>query len=133
MSRDESQDEAGDRQQLGGLGRQLLADLYECPRDRLDDKEFIASSMEAAARAAGAVIVGSTFHRFSPCGVSGVLAIRESHLAIHTWPERGYAALDLFTCGETVDPWVAYEALKGALGASDASAVEIARPVPRDE
>ena len=110
------------------LGRQVLIDLYDCPREVLDDEKLIAASMVAAAREAGAAVVGSTFHRFSPCGVSGVVAIRESHLAIHTWPEYGYAAIDLFTCGEGVDPWVAHDALKRALGAGRGEAVELPRP-----
>ena len=54
--------------------------------------------MRAAAEAAGARIISSQFHRFSPLGVSGVVLIAESHLTIHTWPERGYAAVDVFTC-----------------------------------
>ena len=110
------------------LGRQVLIDLYDCPREVLDDEKLIASSMIAAAREAGAAVVGSTFHRFSPCGVSGVVSIRESHLAIHTWPEFGYAAVDLFTCGEGVDPWIAHDALKRALGAGRGEAIELPRP-----
>ncbi len=110
------------------LGRQVLIDLYDCPREVLDDEKLIAASMIAAAREAGAAVVGSTFHRFSPCGVSGVVAIRESHLAIHTWPEFGYAAIDLFTCGDGVDPWIAHDALKRALGAGRGEAIELPRP-----
>ena len=110
------------------LGRQVLIDLYDCPREILDDEKLIAASMIAAAREAGAAVVGSTFHRFSPCGVSGVVAIRESHLAIHTWPEFGYAAIDLFTCGDGVDPWIAHDALKRALGAGRGEAIELPRP-----
>ena len=134
-------DERGDRRRPGRsheekgflkagrrLGRQVLIDLYDCPRKVLDDEKLIAASMIAAAREAGAAVVGSTFHRFSPCGVSGVVAIRESHLAIHTWPEYGYAAIDLFTCGDGVDPWIAHDALKRALGAGRGDAIELPRP-----
>ena len=110
------------------LGRQVLIDLYDCPREILDDEKLIAATMIAAAREAGAAVVDSTFHRFSPCGVSGVVAIRESHLAIHTWPEYGYAAIDLFTCGDGVDPWIAHDALKRALGAVRGEAIELPRP-----
>ena len=110
------------------LGRQVLIDLYDCPREVLDDEQLIAASMIAAAGEAGAAVVDSTFHRFSPCGVSGVVSIRESHLAIHTWPEYGYAAIDLFTCGDGVDPWIAHDALKRALGAGRGEAIELPRP-----
>ena len=112
------------------LGRQILVDLYDCSSERLDDEEYIAEAMAEAARRAGATVIDSTFHRFSPCGVSGVLAIRESHLAIHTWPEYSYAAVDLFTCGPEIDPWRAYDALKEALGSSHGSAVEMHRGLP---
>jgi len=60
--------------------------------------------MLAAAVGCGATVLGESFHRFSPQGVSGVLIIAESHLTIHTWPEHGYAAADIFTCGTTVQP-----------------------------
>jgi S-adenosylmethionine decarboxylase proenzyme len=60
--------------------------------------------MLTAAIKCGAVILGDSFHRFSPQGVSGVVVIAESHLSVHTWPEYGYAAVDVFTCGTTVDP-----------------------------
>ena len=64
---------------------------------------------------------------FSPHGVSGVVIISESHLAIHTWPELGYAAVDLFTCGDKCDPKVAYEFLKNAFHSTKASFSELKR------
>ena len=112
---------------MKALGRHILVDLYECAPDLLNNVDHIARSMKAAAQAAGATIVDSTFHRFSPHGVSGVLAIKESHLAIHTWPEYGYAAVDLFTCGQNINPWRAYEILKAVLRADRATAVEMHR------
>ena len=87
----------------------------------------IEQSMENAAEEAGATIINSTFHHFSPYGVSGVVVIQESHLAIHTWPEYGYASVDLFTCGDTVNPWVSYQMLKDAFEAGHGSAVELKR------
>ena len=63
--------------------------------------------MISAAEAIGAHIVGQSFHKFSPQGVTGVLSIAESHLSIHTWPEYSYAAADLFTCGNDIDPQIA--------------------------
>jgi len=60
--------------------------------------------MIEAANAAGATIIGESFHQFNPVGVTGVVAIAESHLSIHTWPEYGYAAVDVFTCSESFSP-----------------------------
>ena len=111
------------------LGRQLLIDLFECPAALLDNEEFIAATMVSAARESGASVVNSTFHRFLPCGVSGVVAIRESHLAIHTWPEYGYAAVDIFTCGDSIDPEDAVPYIVTALGAGDHSIISLKRGI----
>lgn len=84
------------------LGVHWTSDLYGCDADALDDVARIESYMLEAARVANATVISSQFHKFAPQGVSGVVVIAESHLAIHTWPERGYAALDVFTCGDTI-------------------------------
>jgi len=89
---------------LESLGTHILLDLKECDSARLDDLEFIQTTLVESARLAQATIVGHTFHKFSPQGVTGVVAIAESHICIHTWPEYDYAAVDIFTCGDTVDP-----------------------------
>ena len=65
----------------------------------LKDGEKLEQALRAAAAAMGAAVVTATFHQFSPYGISGVVIIQESHLTIHTWPEYGYAAVDIFTCG----------------------------------
>lgn len=62
----------------------------------------------------GATIVTETFRQFEPHGVSGVVVIAESHVAIHTWPEHGYAAVDLFTCGDTVNAAAIRDGLKSS-------------------
>lgn len=80
-----------------------------------------------SAKKAGATIISSSFHHFSPQGVSGVVVIAESHLAIHTWPEYGYAAVDVFTCGQTVDTFTAYRYLKEKLGAQFIKSYEMNR------
>jgi S-adenosylmethionine decarboxylase proenzyme len=61
------------------------------------------------------------FHQFSPQGVSGVVVIAESHICIHTWPEYGYAAADIFTCGDSVQPEKVAEIILGKLGGSSHS------------
>ncbi len=109
------------------LGRHLLVEFYGCDPDALNDVRGIEETMVRAAEEAGATVIKSVFHLFNPHGVSGVVVIAESHLAIHTWPEYGYAAVDLFTCGETVDPWIAFERLKEKLGAENMFTMEISR------
>ena len=89
---------------MNALGTQLLLELNHCDRDLLNDLSYVRSTLTRAAKAVGATIIGESFHKFSPHGVTGVLAIAESHICIHTWPEYGYAAVDVFTCGEGFDP-----------------------------
>ena len=109
------------------LGRHIVAELYNCSLDKIDDVDYVEKSMIKAADKAGATIINSTFHHFSPYGVSGVVVIQESHLAIHAWPEYQYAAVDIFTCGTEVNPWIAYDYLKKAFEAGHGSAMEINR------
>ncbi len=112
---------------MGYLGRHVVVEYYDCDPDILNDVVRLEESMVNAAEAAEATVIHSTFHHFSPFGTSGVVVIQESHLAIHTWPEYGYAAVDLFTCGNSVDPWISYRFLKEALKADYSSAIEMNR------
>lgn len=115
------------------LGRHLLSEFYDCEPNILNNVSLIEQVMADAATVAGATIVTKTFHHFSPYGVSGVVVIAESHLAIHTWPEYGYAAVDLFTCGDTVDPVVAYNYLREHLSAKTAFYSELKRGLINEE
>ena len=83
--------------------------------------------MEQAALFSGATIIDSRFHRFNPYGISGVVIIAESHLAIHTWPEFDYASIDIYTCGTAVNPWKAYEYLKDHLRPHTDTKLELLR------
>ena len=109
------------------LGRQVLLEFYGCRQECLDDAEFIKATMLEAARRAHATVVQATFNRFSPHGVSGVVVIAESHLAIHTWSEHGFAAIDIFTCGSKVLPKVAYQYLVKTLKPRETSRQDIER------
>ncbi len=102
---------------MDALGQHLLVELYDCPKDRLNDAPFLERTLEDSARDAGATVVISSFYPFSPHGVSGVVVITESHIAVHTWPERGYAAVDVFTCGTSVDAHAIATAIAESLGA----------------
>ena len=109
------------------LGRHLLVEFYGCHADILNDVELICDIMKEAAIQAGATVVDKMFRKFIPHGVSGMIMIEESHLSIHTWPEHGYAAVDLFTCGENVDPHRGFELLKGSLQSDQYVVREIMR------
>lgn len=112
---------------LEQLGRHILVEFYNCDRDILGDHENIESFMCEAARRSNATIVNSCFHKFNPWGVSGAVIIQESHLTIHTWPEYGYASVDLYTCGESVNPWVGFSYLEEVLKSERSESTEIAR------
>ncbi len=112
---------------MEAISRHVLAEFYRCPYHLLNDLKFIEQSMCKAALEAGAEVREVAFHKFSPQGVSGVVIISESHLSIHTWPELGYAAVDVFTCGSTVDPWDACKYLQAILNAESIKGMEITR------
>ncbi|MFT5087267.1 MAG: spermidine synthase [Candidatus Latescibacterota bacterium] len=105
------------------LGRHLLMDFYDCDPLLLNDDAHLEQALRRAATAAGASVLSAHFHRFSPQGITGVLSLRESHLAIHTWPERLFAAVDLFSCG-AIDPWPAHPLLEEALQSTRSTARE---------
>ncbi|MCS6936410.1 MAG: adenosylmethionine decarboxylase [Candidatus Bipolaricaulota bacterium] len=98
------------------LGRHLIVEVFEADSHLLNDVQGLEQLLLDAARAANATVVKSVFHRFSPYGVSGVVVIAESHLTIHTWPEYGYAAIDIFTCGPKMDLDAAVEVIRQGLG-----------------
>ena len=111
------------------LGLNIMVELRECNRALLDDLTYIKAAMTQAAGEAGATIIGESFHQFHPQGVTGILAIAESHLCIHTWPEYGYAAADIFTCGTSFDPKRAAHILIDKLESRDHALVEHRRGV----
>jgi len=112
---------------LYALGRHLLLELKDCNKELLDDLDFIRECLNEAAVRCGASVVGESFYHFSPRGVSGVVNIAESHISIHTWPEYGYAAVDVFTCGDTVTPEEAAKTIADRLEAGNHSLIELRR------
>lgn len=120
--------EQGNIQQMN-LGQHVLAEFFECDPNILNSINSVEKHMVDAALECGATIVQKCFHMFNPYGVSGVVIISESHLAIHTWPELGYAAVDLFTCGSSCDPMVAYEFLKKKFNSRQANYTELKRGI----
>lgn len=101
------------------LGKQYMVELKGCNAQLIDDPVFIEQTMKEAAIKANATIVQQFFHQFSPFGVSGTIVIAESHINIHTWPEHGYAAIDMFTCSDTLIAENAIDYLRKKLEAKD--------------
>ena len=88
---------------MASLGRHLLVEMWDCD-SRIDDVETIGRAIEEAVVAIGATLVQSHVHRYSPQGVTGLAVLAESHLSLHSWPEYGYLAADVFTCGTLTIP-----------------------------
>ena len=114
---------------MNGLGIHLLLELKECNPELLNNIDFIRKALSDTAHTVGATVIGESFHRFSPQGVTGILAIAESHISIHTWPEFGYAAADIFACGTTFRPREAAEILVEKLESRDPEIIEVPRGV----
>jgi S-adenosylmethionine decarboxylase len=94
------------------LGSHLLIEMYGCKGSMLEAERIVGQAMRDAAVQSKATVVEESFHEFKPYGVSGAVIIQESHYTIHTWPEHGYAAVDLFYCGGTVLVHKAVDVLK---------------------
>lgn len=86
------------------LGKHCFLSLYDCNRSLLDDREFLVKMVEEAAEVSGATVVQTIFKKFEPQGVTVLTLLEESHISIHTWPESGEAAVDIFTCGQKCKP-----------------------------
>ncbi len=114
---------------MKALGRHLLVEYYNCDPKILMDIGLIEDVLVGAAKKARAHIVDVVFHTFNPHGISGVVVVEESHLAIHTWPEHGFASVDIYTCGTSVNPWHAYDYLFKNLKAKHSTAMEMKRGV----
>ena len=98
-------------------------------KNLLDDIDYLREMLISAADNCGAAIIGHIFKKFEPQGVSGVVVIAESHISLHTWPEYGYAALDVFTCGNKAVPDVAVEHVVSSLKPKNYSIVEMKRGI----
>jgi S-adenosylmethionine decarboxylase len=81
------------------VGAHVLADFWGCQFEKLNDAQFLMDSLRQAANSAQMTILGERSYKFEPQGFTGLLLLSESHISIHTYPERGYAAIDVFTCG----------------------------------
>ncbi len=113
---------------MEGLGSHLIAELFNCDEFYISDCKKVENVILAAAELAGTTVIKHFFHEFSPHGVSGVVIIAESHFTIHTWPEHGYAAIDIFTCGDIVyQPAIDY--IKSEFKAKECSTFHFSRGI----
>ena len=116
---------------MKALGTHIVCELSGCDEQTLTDVDEIRAMMVGAAKASRATIMEVAFHRFEPQGVSGTVILAESHLSIHTWPERGYAAMDFYTCGDHTDPWLACDFAAKFLNAKSTLTTEFKRGIEK--
>jgi S-adenosylmethionine decarboxylase len=111
------------------FGRHIVSDLWRCNVDKLTDKKYLENELIIAAKKTGATICGVFFHEFSPQGFSGVVILAESHLSIHSFPEHGYASIDIYTCGRQVQPKFAIQYLESSFESKYNNCREIIRGI----
>ena len=114
------------------VGKHCILELYDCDPSKLDDETFLRHTITTAAQRAGATLLNLITHRFEPQGVTGLALLAESHISIHTWPENGYAAVDVFTCGDHTMPEKACEVLCEELGAGRHALRSFLRETPAE-
>jgi S-adenosylmethionine decarboxylase len=108
------------------MGRHVISELWGCDIEKLNDLNFIEQTFVEAALKSGAEVREVAFHKFAPHGVSGVVIISESHLTIHSFPEHGYASIDVYTCGD-LNPNIAADYIAQTLNAQTRENIEIPR------
>lgn len=118
-----------DKPKPAALCQHTLLELHGCDPAILRRTPAIRARMLAAVRAGGGTIVKAVFHQFSPWGVSGVVVITESHVTVHTWPEHGYAAVDIFSCSPRLDHARIRDELRRAFSARRVNRRSFARGV----
>ena len=94
-------------QKLSHQSKHLLLELYRCDSEKLNDESFLRCTLNRAAKLANATVLNLISNKFEPQGVTAIALLSESHISIHTWPESNYAAVDIFTCGQNMEPEIA--------------------------
>jgi len=114
---------------LESLGKHILLELFDCDGEILNSERKVSYILRRSAEIAKAHIVGDFFHKFNPHGISGILVISESHFSIHTWPEYNYAAVDLFSCGDSLNMKGAIDFIKESFKSKKSTSLELKRGV----
>lgn len=112
---------------MNTLGKHLILEMWGCCKDKIDNVDVVKDILVKATEVTRATLVDVVCHRFSPYGVTGVAILAESHVSVHTWPEYGYAAVDIFICGNTINPQNAASFITQAFLAKETSILEIKR------
>lgn len=107
--------------------KHILFTLKGCPFDLLDGEQFIRMLLYTATKEAKSTLLNLVVHKFDPQGVTGIAMLAESHISIHTWPEKGMAVCDVFACGDGAEPEKAVEYMKMQLKASDITSQSFVR------
>lgn len=94
------------------IGKHLTVDMYGCSFESLDNVAFVKDAMLTAVKEANMTLLDFTYHKFEPQGLTALALLAESHMSIHTYPEMGYAAVDVFTCGDHSRPDKAVQTLQ---------------------
>jgi len=109
--------------------KHILFTLKGCPFELLDDENNIKLLLYNATKEAKSTLLNLATHKFEPQGVTGVAMLAESHISIHTWPEKGMAVCDVFTCGDSAEPKKAVEYMQEQLKATDIVSNQFERPL----
>jgi S-adenosylmethionine decarboxylase len=109
--------------------KHVLFTLKECPSDLLNDEGWIRDALYAASKDCNSTLLALHSHKFQPQGVTAIAMLAESHISIHTWPEKGIAVCDVFTCGDHTDPQKGVERVKMKLEAGSIICNEFVRPL----
>jgi S-adenosylmethionine decarboxylase len=115
------------------FGDHYLVDLHGCDPEIISIAEPTEEALLSAAERCGSTIINHHFHQFSPHGVTGVILIAESHFSVHTWPEYGFVAVDIFTSGEKMKPEIAIGILEKAFNADRVDIVRVTRGMLKAE
>ena len=108
-----------DEQKLSHQSKHLLLELYRCDCEKLNDESFLRCTLNRAAKLANATVLNLISNKFEPQGVTAIALLAESHISIHTWPESNYSAVDIFTCGQNMQPELASQYLIETLNAEE--------------
>lgn len=111
------------------FGRHVAVDVWGVDFDLLNNSEWLQAQMVEAAEVSGATVMSVQSKQFEPQGATVLVLLSESHLSIHTYPEKGFAAIDCYTCGETVDPLVAIDHLVSVLKPAKTHAKKLIRGI----
>jgi len=108
-----------DEQKLSHQSKHFLLELYKCDREKLNDESFLLCILNRASKLANATVLNLISNKFEPQGVTTIALLAESHISIHSWPESNYSAVDIFTCGQNMQPELASQYLIETLNAEE--------------